>query len=113
MLLPNRGVWSTRRGTMFASIQAGRRPRAGLALGGVALALLLAPQVALAHEKWFTDPQDYPVRWDLLASGPVALAALSAAAALVALLLLRRLTGDPLWPNPAWLRPVQPSAPAV
>jgi hypothetical protein len=80
---------------------------------GVALALVWAPRAAFAHEKWFTDPGPYPVRPDLLFSLPVALALLSAAGALGALLLIRRIVADPLWPNPAWLRPVGASAQAV
>ncbi len=82
-------------------------------LAGVAAALLLAPATAAAHEKWFTDPTAYPVRLDLLISWPVALALASAAVALGALWLLRRVVGDPLWPNPAWLQPAQASAQAV
>jgi hypothetical protein len=82
-------------------------------LAGVAVALLLAPATVAAHEKWFTDPSAYPIRLDLLISWPVALAVVSAAAALGALWLLRRVVGDPLWPNPAWLQPVQASAQAV
>src|SRR5690349_21378075 len=72
-----------------------------------------APAIAQAHEKWFVDPAAYPIQWNLLVSVPVLIAAVGAAAALGALLLLRRLVRDPLWPNPEWLRPIQSSAPAV
>jgi hypothetical protein len=78
--------------------------------GGVGLAV---PAKAYAHEKWFVDPAAYPVRLELLLSLPVLIAALTAGAALGALLLLRRLVRDPLWPNPAWLRPLDAAARAV
>ncbi|MDQ2808661.1 MAG: hypothetical protein M3Z04_17400 [Chloroflexota bacterium] len=84
-----------------------------LALAGVTVAILLAPTTAWAHEKWFTDPAANPVRLDLLISGPVALALGVAALALGALLLLRRWVHDPLWPNPAWLRPAAQASQAV
>jgi len=84
-----------------------------LTLAGVVTASLLAPATAWAHEKWFTDAIAYPVRLDLLVSGPVALALGGAALALAALLLLRRVVRDPLWPNPAWLRPAVQASQAV
>ena len=90
-----------------------QRGRLRLTAAGIAGGLLAAPAVAVAHEKWFTDPGAYPIRLDLLLSLPVGLALASAAAALGALLVLRRLVGDPRWPNPAWLQPVQASAEAV
>ncbi len=84
-----------------------------LTLAGVAAALLLAPATAWSHEKWFTDAAAYPVRLDLLGSGPVALALGSAAVALGALLIVRRIVRDPLWPNPTWLQPAVQSSQAV
>src|SRR5215218_8819624 len=42
-----------------------RLPRR-LIQAGPALLLALAAQPALAHEKWFKDPQAYPLRFDLL-----------------------------------------------
>ena len=77
------------------------------------LLLLLAPSAASAHEKWFVDASQYPTRWELLFSWPVAIALAVAGVALAALLLLRRVVRDPLWPNPAWLQPINPSVQAV
>jgi uncharacterized membrane protein YphA (DoxX/SURF4 family) len=59
------------------------------------------------------DDSDYPIQWELLFSWPVLVALVTAGAALSALILLRRVTGDPLFPNPEWLRPVNPSVHAV
>ena len=69
--------------------------------------------VVWAHEKWFVDDAAYPLRWELLFSVPVLVALVTAGAALGALVLLRRALGDPLFPNPEWLRPVNPSVHAV
>lgn len=74
---------------------------------------MVAPPVALAHEKWFVDASRYPVRWDLLFSWPVAIALGVAGLALGGLVLLSRLVRDPYWPNPVWLRPVNPAVQAV
>ena len=60
-----------------------------------------------------SDPAVYPIRWELVFSLPVGVALATAALALAALLVLRRIVRDPLWPNPDWLRPVNASAPAV
>ncbi|HUS17823.1 MAG TPA: hypothetical protein VM536_22740 [Chloroflexia bacterium] len=82
-------------------------------LAAVTLALVWAPVGVSAHEKWFTDPRAYPVRPELFLSLPVGLALGAAVLALGALLLVRRLVGDPQWPNPEWLRPVQAATQAV
>lgn len=89
--------------------------RRGRRLRVVLLGALLVgvPATAYAHEKWFVDPAAYPVRLELLFSLPVLIAAVTAGAALGALLLLRRVVRDPLWPNPAWLRPLDAAARAV
>ena len=83
-----------------------------LCLVGVGLAVV-APPVALAHEKWFVDAERYPVRWELLFSWPVALALVVAGLALGGLVLLSRVVRDRYWPNPVWLRPVNSSVQAV
>lgn len=77
------------------------------------VASFLAPQIASAHEKWFVDASKYPLRWDLLFSLPVAIALGTALLALLALISLRKLVGNPLFPDPPWLRPVNPSVQAV
>ncbi|MEO5953353.1 MAG: hypothetical protein ABIQ44_12880 [Chloroflexia bacterium] len=86
---------------------------AGLALLAVLVAVLVAPQVVSAHEKWFVDGGSYPVRWELLFSWPVLAALVVGAGALVVLAVLRRVVGDPFWPNPDWLKPINSSAQAV
>jgi hypothetical protein len=89
------------------------RRRGWLLAGGLLGLLLAVPSATLAHEKWFVDPADYPIRWELLISPPVGIALATAALALAALVGLRRVVRDPLWPNPAWIHPVNASAPAV
>jgi hypothetical protein len=84
-----------------------------IALLALLLALIVAPQVASAHEKWFVDAGNYPIQWELLFSWPVLVALAVGASALLGLALLRRIVGDPFWPNPEWLRPINPSAQAV
>jgi hypothetical protein len=79
---------------------------------GLGLAIL-APPAALAHEKWFVDAGQYPLRWELAFSWPVAIALGVAALALGGLVLLSRVVRDPYWPNPVWLRPVNSSVQAV
>ena len=74
---------------------------------------MVAPPVALAHEKWFVDASPYPVRWELLVSWPVAIALGVAGLALGGLVLLSRVVRDPYWPNPVWLRPVNSAVQAV
>ncbi len=88
------------------------RPYLLALFAGCALAVV-APRTASAHEKWFVDPGRYPVRWELLFSLPVAASVAVALLALGALLLLRRLVRDPLYPNPPWLQPINPSIQAV
>jgi uncharacterized membrane protein YphA (DoxX/SURF4 family) len=80
----------------------------------VALVLLMMlPAVAHAHEKWFVDESQYPLRWELLFSLPTLVALLAATLALGALILLKRIVRDPLFPNPVWLRAINPSVHAV
>lgn len=82
-------------------------------VGACALALV-SPGIASAHEKWFVDnPVSYPLQWNLLFSWPVAFALAASAGAVGLLLLARRAVGDPLFPNPAWLQPVNSSVQAV
>lgn len=87
--------------------------RAGFAIAAVLLALLVAPRLASAHEKWFVDGSKYPIHWELFFSWPVLVALGVGASAIVLLWLLRRAVGDPFWPNPDWLKPVQASSQAV
>lgn len=80
----------------------------------LALALSwLAPAAASAHEKWFVDSRDYPLRAELIFSLPVLVALGAALLALGALVLLRRRVRDSYWPDPPWLRPVNSSVQAV
>lgn len=81
-------------------------------LGGLALGWL-APNVTLAHEKWFVDATHYSIRWELLTSLPVLAALTVALVALGALLLLKQRVRDDYWPDPPWLRPVNSSVQAV
>lgn len=92
---------------------AGLARRAGLALGLVSL-LLIAPLAAAAHERWFTPEGPYwAPDWSLLVSLPVGLALLSGAVVVVLLTLAERALGDPLWPRPAFLQRLEPSAAAI
>ena len=84
--------------TTASSLKTALRQTRLVALGA-AVALLWTPTAAAAHEKWFTNAGPYPVQLDLLFSLPVALAVLSAAGALGALLLIRRVVVDPLGPT--------------
>lgn len=78
------------------------------------LAGVVTPRVAAAHERWFTPEGPYSsVEWDRIVSLPVLLALLSGAAVVVALRLGQRVTGDPLWPRPAFSQGLEPSAPAI
>ena len=100
-----------------ASVPGARRVRATrlwslVCLLGLCTAVV-APPVALAHEKWFVDASNYPLRWELVFSWPVALALVAAGLALGGLVLLSRVVRDPHWPNPVWLRPVNSSVQAV
>jgi hypothetical protein len=84
-----------------------------IASAALVVALVIVPQTASAHEKWFVDAGNYPIRWELLFSWPVLVALSVGALALVGLALLRRVVGDPFWPNPEWLKPINSSAQAV
>jgi uncharacterized membrane protein YphA (DoxX/SURF4 family) len=75
--------------------------------------MLVTPVGASAHEKWFVDAQPYPVRWELLFSLPTVVAVAVSALMIGALVLLRRIVRDPYFPNPQWLRPVNPAIQAV
>lgn len=77
------------------------------------LAVLASPSLASAHEKWFVDSRDYPIRPELLFSLPTVVALSVAGLALAALVILRRVVRDPLFPNPPWLRPLNASVQAV
>jgi uncharacterized membrane protein YphA (DoxX/SURF4 family) len=79
-----------------------------LILRGVsgALALLalvgpcaLAPGRALAHEKWFSDPQFHPSETALVLSDRTLIALGVGTVAVLLLWALQRLIGDPLWPR--------------
>ncbi len=77
------------------------------------LTAFITPSISLAHEKWFVDSARYPLRWELLASWPVAFAMTAAAITIGGLVLLRRLVRDDLFPNPRWLQPINSSVQAV
>jgi uncharacterized membrane protein YphA (DoxX/SURF4 family) len=101
--------------TMAKRSRKGSLRRHGVAMPALAALalLLLLPGAARAHEKWFVDESQYPLRWELLFSFPTLVALLAAAAALGALILLKRIVRDPLFPNPVWLRAINPSVHAV
>ncbi|MDP9366401.1 MAG: hypothetical protein M3Q10_19620 [Chloroflexota bacterium] len=81
---------------------------------GAIATLLLAPAGAEAHARWFTAEGPYSApEWDRLVSLPVALALGSGLAAVVALGLLQRVLGDPLWPRPPFFQRLEPSAAAI
>jgi uncharacterized membrane protein YphA (DoxX/SURF4 family) len=81
---------------------------------GAFLVCLLPPAGVAAHARWFTEEGPYsPPEWDRLVSLPVALALLAGAAAVVALGLLQRVLGDPLWPRPPFLQRLETSAAAI
>jgi hypothetical protein len=86
--------------------------RAAVALLAVVIALVPLP--ALAHERWFTPKGPY---WDpdlgRLWSLPVLLAVVASAAAVGALYLGQRRTGDPLWPRPPVFQRLEPCAAAI
>ena len=99
-------------------------PSAWVGLGGLRRALLLAclpalllmlitPATASAHEKWFVDASQYPLQWALMFSLPTAVAVAVSVLVLGALVLLQRLVRDRCFPNPQWLRPVNPAIQAV
>jgi uncharacterized membrane protein YphA (DoxX/SURF4 family) len=105
---------------MIATAAHGRRRRAAswpalLALPLAAAALALTPAAVAAHARWFTDEDAayQAVEWDRLVSWPVLLALLSGAAVVIVLRAGQRLTGDPLWPRPAFSQRLEPSAPAI
>src|SRR5947209_4961683 len=77
------------------------------------LLALATPPIANAHEKWFVEGSLYPVRWERLISMPVAVSLAISGMALLVLVLLRGLLRDPLFPNPRWLQPINPSVQAV
>jgi uncharacterized membrane protein YphA (DoxX/SURF4 family) len=80
----------------------------------VLAAVLAAPTVADAHERWFVpDAARSTPEWDRLVSLPVIVALASGAAAVALLALLQRLVGDPLWPRPGFSQRLEPSAPAI
>jgi len=90
-----------------------RRWPASLAVA-VALGTTLAPRSTTAHERWFTPNGPYSsVEWDRIISLPVLLALISGAAVVLALRRGQRVTGDPLWPRPAFSQGLEPSAPAI
>lgn len=105
---------SERRTVTSPSARQGRATRLWplVCLLGLGLAVV-APPAALAHEKWFVDAANYPVRWELVFSWPVAIALAVAGLALGGLVFLSRVVRDPYWPNPVWLQPVNSSVQAV
>jgi hypothetical protein len=89
------------------------RTRPGFFALVVTLALL-APFGARAHEKWFVDARTYPLQLGLLWSWTTLGAVAAGAAAVGALLVLRRLVGgDNLFPRIGFLRRFDPAAPVV
>jgi hypothetical protein len=83
--------------------------RVASALAAVAVAL--SPQVSLAHVRWFIDDEaQYPPQWGRLLSLDAGLVLLVTGTLLAVLLVLRRLIGDEHFPNPSFLRYMEPSA---
>lgn len=88
--------------------------RYGLALLGLWLLAMATSRAAVAHERWFTPEGPYwAPDWSLLWSLPVGLALLSGVIVVVLLTLAERALGDPLWPRPAFLQRLEPSAAAI
>ncbi len=88
--------------------------RGALLLGPIVAALALIPTAASAHERWFTpDEERYAPQWSALLSWPVGIALACAAGALAGLTFVQRLTGDPLWPRPAFAQRLEPAAAAI
>lgn len=91
-----------------------RRVHAMRWIWGATLALAaLWPATAAAHERWFVEGEHPPSDWSDLWSLPVALALVSAAGAVMLLAWLQRQLDDPLWPRPAFLQRLEPSAAAI
>jgi hypothetical protein len=63
------------------------------------LAGALAPAVASAHVKWFTDEDNYPLRTDLILSDRTLLMVVTASVAVCGFFVLQRCLGDANWPN--------------
>lgn len=85
-----------------------------LVLAPIVAALVRAPTTASAHERWFTpDEARYPPHWGDLLSWPVLLALVCAGGAVATLAVVQRLTGDPLWPRPAFAQRLEPAAAAI
>ena len=79
----------------------------------MALIVALVPGAALAHVRWFAEGPEPPTDWSALWSLPVLLAVLAAIGAVVALGLLQRWIGDPLWPRPPFFQRMEPAAAAI
>lgn len=78
------------------------------------IVVALWPDMAAAHERWFTPRGPYwDPDWSLLFSVPVLIAFISAAIVVGGLALLQRIAGDPLWPRPPIFQRLETSAPAI
>jgi len=86
-----------------------------LTLIAVGALIVLSPPTVLAHEKWFVDWPRYPVQLERILSLPVLLALLAGAAAVGALVFIRRTIArnDNLFPRIGFLRRFDPAAPVV
>jgi hypothetical protein len=79
----------------------------------VALVAALAPNVAHAHVKWFTDPRPYPLRTDLILSDRTAIFLAVAAVALGLFTVASKLVSDPYWPRLPFLDHMAVGAPKL
>jgi hypothetical protein len=79
----------------------------------LAVILALTPSIAHAHVKWFTDPQAYPLRTELILSQRTAIFVGVAASALLLFLIANKLLGDPHWPRLSFLERMAIGAPTL
>jgi uncharacterized membrane protein YphA (DoxX/SURF4 family) len=87
-------------------------PRPLLLIGSLLLGSL-APTTALAHVKWFAEPEDHPLRPDLILSERTLLVVLTAGLAVLAFTWLEQRLGDPNWPRLSIFRRMAVGAPTI
>jgi uncharacterized membrane protein YphA (DoxX/SURF4 family) len=86
-------------------------PRVRVALFMVVCAL--APAAAAAHVRWFVSDPQFAPDWGLLLRWPTLLVVAAAAVLYAVLRVVQRLAGTPHFPNPPFLKYMEPSATAL